>query len=118
MLQRHLITLCFLVLALGSYAQSLSDFKIEKIDRQIKDFQLDSINLSSPLDYYLSRAQVRLTGKYKNWQNISTTMFDFSANIPDKIVDDNFRNYVLNEKIDYIVIYRDSVASVITHSDG
>lgn len=117
MLQRTIITLCFLVLALGSNAQSLSDFKIEKIDKQVKDFPLDSISLSSPLDYYLSRAQVRLTGKNTNWQNISTSMFDFSA-IPDDVVDDNYRNYVLNEKIDYIVTYRDSVASIVTHSDG
>ena len=118
MLQRYIVTLCFLVLALGSHAQSLSDFKIEKIDKQVKDFKLDSINLSSPLDYYLSRAQVRLTGKNSNWQNISTSMFNFSANVPDEVVDDNFRNYVLDEKIDYIVTYRDSVASIVTHSEG
>lgn len=118
MLQRHMFALCFLVFALGSLAQSLSDFKVEKIDKQVKDFPLDSMNLSSPLDYYLSRAQVRLTGKHRNWQDISTSMFDFSANIPDQVVDENFRNYVLNEKIDYIVTYRDSVASVVTHSDG
>ena len=118
MLQRTIITLCSLVLALGSNAQSSSDFKFEKIDKQVKYFPLDSMNLSSPLDYYLSRAQVRLSGKYKNWQNISTSMFDFSANIPDEVIDDNFRNYVLNEKIDYIVTYRDSVASIVTHSDG
>ena len=118
MLQRYIVSLCSLVLALGSYAQSLADFKIEKIDKQVKDFKLDSINLSSPLDYYLSRAQVRLTGKNKNWQKISTSMFDFSTDVPDEAVDDNFRNYILNEKIDYIVTYRDSVASIVTHSDG
>lgn len=118
MLQRVIISLCFLVLALGSYAQSLSDFKVEKIEKQVKDFRLDSINLSSPLNYYLSRAQVRLSGKFKNWQNISSTMFDFSADVPDEIVDEDFRNYILNEKIDFIVTYRDSVASVVSHSDG
>ncbi len=118
MLQRTIITLYFLVLAFGSYAQSLSDFKIEKIDKQVKDFPLDSINLSSPLDYYLSRTQVRLSGKYRNWKEISTSMFDFSADIPDEVIDDETRNYILNENIDYIVTYRDSVASIVTHSDG
>lgn len=116
--QRHIITLCFLVLVLGSHAQSSSDFKVEKIDKQVRDFRLDSIDLSSPLDYYLSRAQVRLTGKYRNWQNISTSMFDFSADIPDEVIDDDIRDNVLNEKIDYIVTYRDSVASIVTHTDG
>lgn len=118
MLHHIIITLCFLALAFGSYAQSLSDFKVEKIEKQVKDFRLDSINLSSPLNYYLSRAQVRLSGKIKNWQNISSTMFDFSADVPDEIVDDNLRNYILNERIDFIVTYRDSVASIVTHSDG
>lgn len=88
MLQRTIITLYILVLAFGSYAQSLSDFKIEKIDKQVKDFPLDSINLSSPLDYYLSRTQVRLSGKYRNLKEISTSMFDFSADIPDEVIDD------------------------------
>lgn len=102
----------------GGYCQSLQDFKIEKIGKQINEFQLDSINLSSPLDYYLSRAQVRLSGKLKNWQNISSSMFNFSADEPDEVIDDDLRNYILNENIDYIVTYRDSVASIVTHSDG
>lgn len=79
---------------------------------------LDSINLSSPMDYYLSRVQVRLSGKYKDWGSISTSMFDFSADVPDEVIDDDFRNHILNERIDYIVTYRDSVASVVTHNDG
>lgn len=45
-------------------------------------------------------------------------MFDFSADMPDEIVDDNTRNEILNENIDYIVTCRDSVASIVTHSDG
>lgn len=81
----------------GCYCQSIQDFKIEKIGKQINEFQLDSINLSSPLDYFLSRAQVRLSGKFKNWQNISSSMFNFSADEPDEVIDDDLRNYILNE---------------------
>lgn len=112
------VFLLLIITAVGGYAQSISDFKVEKIEKQVKDFRLDSINLSSPLDYYLSRAQVRLSGKFKNWQNISSTMFDYNADVPDEVVDDDFRNYILNENIDFIVTYRDSVASIVTHSDG
>lgn len=115
---RILNSLILIAVSLGSQAQLLSDFRIEKIDRQVREFPLDSINLSSPMDYYLSRAQVRLNGKYNAWQSISTSMFDFSAKVPDEVVDDETRNNILNEKIDYIVTYRDSVASVVTHSDG
>lgn len=115
---RRLSSLTILLFSLCTYAQSLSDFKIEKIEKQVKDFPLDSINLSSPIDYYLSRAQVRLSGKFKNWGKISSSMFDYSADVPDEFIDDDFRNYVLNETINYVVSYRDSVATVVTHTDG
>lgn len=115
---RILNSLILIAVSLGSQAQLLSDFRIEKIDRQVREFPLDSINLSSPMDYYLSRAQVRLNGKHNAWQSISTSMFDFSAKVPDEVVDDDTRNDILNENIDYIVTYRDSVASIVTHSDG
>ena len=118
MVLRTIITLFFLVLTFGGYAQPSSDFNIERIGRQVKEFQLDSINLSSPIDYYLSRARVRMSGKLKNWSRISSTMFDFSADGPDEVIDDDVRNYILNEKIDCIVTYRDSVASIVTHSEG
>ena len=87
MFRRIIYSCFFLVFALESFAQSLSDFKIEKIDKQVREFQLDSINLTSPLDYYLSRVQVRLSGKFKNWQAISTSMFDYSADVPDEVID-------------------------------
>lgn len=115
---RGIIPLILLAFALGSYAQSLPGFKVEKIDRQVKEFPLDSINLSSPMNYFLSRAQVRLSGKFKNWGPISTSIFDFSADVPDEIIDDKSRDKILNEKIDYIVTYCDSVASIVTHNEG
>lgn len=43
-------------------------------------------------------------------------MFDFSADVLDEVIDDDFRNYILNENIDFIVTYRNSVASIVTHS--
>lgn len=118
MLKRFIVYLILYVSTIGVFAQSISDFKIDQINKQVKEFQLDSINLSSPIDYYLSRAQVQLSGKFKNWQDISTSMFDFSADIPDKVVDNDFRNSVLNENIDYIMTYRDSVAGIVTHNEG
>ena len=115
---RSIFSLMVIMATIGGYAQSLTDFNVEKIEKQVRDYPLDSINLSSPLDYYLSRAQVRLSGKFKNWSDISSSMFDYSADVPDEIIDDAFRNYVLNETIDYIITYRDSVATVVTHTDG
>lgn len=100
------------------FAQSLEDFKVEQIGRQVKDFHLDSINLSYPINYYLSRAWVRLSGKSKYWNTISSSKFSFDEDAPDEDVDDELRSYVENEHIDCIVTYRDSVACIITHTDG
>lgn len=46
----------FLVSALVSFAGQNDDFDEQKICSQVKDYPIDSINLSTPLDYYLSRA--------------------------------------------------------------
>lgn len=115
---RYVFSLILVFLSINGYTQLPAGFKLEKIEKQVKDFPLDSINLSSPLDYYLSRAQVRLSGKYKKWRDISTSMFDYSADVPDEVIDDYFRNYILNETIDRIVTYRDSVAAIVTRNDG
>ena len=73
MIKRTVLSLFFLLFALCSYSQSFSGFKVDYIGRQVKEFQLDSINLSSPLNYFLSRAQVRLSGKFSDWGPISTS---------------------------------------------
>ncbi len=100
------------------FSELNDDFVVQKISSQIKSFTLDSINLATPLDYYLSRAWVRATGKQKYWSAISTSKFTNDDNAPDEDVSTEFHSYILNENIDYIVTYRDSVASIITHNDG
>lgn len=91
--------------------------RVEEVGKQVKEFQLDSINLSSPLDYYLSRAWVQLSGKGDNWNKISTSKFS-NENIPDVVVDDELRSSVMDEQIDHILTYRDSVAAIVTHTAG
>lgn len=111
-----------LFLALLSPLAALSlradDFVVRDIASQVKNFPLDSINLSSPLDYYLSRARVMVTGKESMWAAISTSRYSFDSNAPDREVDDGLRSRVLDENIDFIITYRDSVAAVVTHSEG
>ncbi len=94
------------------------DFVVQKMASQVKDYTLDSINLSTPLDYYLSRAWVRASGKQRLWAAISTSKFAMDADAPDEDVSDEYLSYIMNEHIDYVVTYRDSVASVVTHNDG
>lgn len=104
--------------SLASLAGVRSDFAVDTISTQVGNFQLDSINLSSPLNYYLSRAWVRSTGKQRLWHDISTSKFNFDANAADEVVDSDMRFYIANETIDRIVVYRDSVAAIITHTEG
>ena len=106
-----------LLISYGATAGVPEGFSIQKVSSRVKEHKLDSISLETPLDYYLSRAWVRTTGKQKYWNEISTSKFSFEPNAPDESVDDDTRSYILNENIDYIVTYRDSVASVVTHSD-
>ncbi len=118
-MNRFISTLIFLICFSSAVLAELPDgFKIVSIGKPVKEFQLDSIKLTSPLDFYLSRAWVRVSGKNRHWADISTSKFFNDSNAPDETVDDDFRNYVLNGTIDAIVSYRDSVAALVTHTDG
>ena len=118
-MNRFISTLIFLICFSSAVLAELPDgFKIVSIGKPVKEFQLDSIKLTSPLDFYLSRAWVRVSGKNRHWADISTSKFVNDSNAPDETVDDDFRNYVLNGTIDAIVSYCDSVAALVTHTDG
>lgn len=95
-----------------------SGFKTQRISRPVRDFARDSINLSTPLDYYASRAWVVVSGKERLWSDISTSKFMFDRNAPDRVPADYIRDYVLDETIEEIITYRDSAASIITHPVG
>ena len=112
------ILMCFLLSVVMCQAQMPADFCTQKISRQVRYFTPDTINLSSPLDYYISRAWIVITGKERLWADISTSKFMFDADASDRTVDDNIRDYVLNETIEEIVTYRDSAAVVITRPVG
>lgn len=99
-------------------AQLPDGFKTMEVNRKVGSFELDSINLSTPVDYYLSRAWVRSTGKERHWADISSSMFVHDADAPDVPVDGEMREYILDENIDAVVTYRDSSAAVLTHSEG
>lgn len=63
------------------------DYKIIEVNRNVGDFKLDSINLSSPLNYYLSRAWIRANGKNSMWADISSIKFEFNRDEPDETPD-------------------------------
>lgn len=67
------ILMCFLFSVVMCQAQMPADFCTQKISRQVRYFTPDTINLSSPLDYYISRAWIVITGKERLWADISTS---------------------------------------------
>lgn len=114
--------LCLLSLAAAPFgvclAQLPEGFRSVAVNRQVRDFALDSIDLSSPLAYYLSRAWVKSTGKMRYWADISTSMFFFDPDAADEPVEESLRSYICNEHIDAVVSYRDSAAVIVTHQAG
>lgn len=108
----------FISVSLAGFAQLSDGFRIEKINKKVRDFKIDSINLSSPLDYYMSREWVLLSGKSRHWVDISTSKFIYPKDSPDEIIDEERKRYILDENIDGIIVYRDSVAAIVTHNDG
>ncbi len=117
-MKRIFLSIIVLAGAVASFAQMASGLAERTIDSPVRAFAPDSINLSSPLDYYLSRAWVSATGKQRLWADISTSKFSFDSAAPDEAVDDARRDYIMDEHIDCIVSYRDSVAAIVTHHDG
>ena len=82
------------VFTIPIYCQLPAGFAIVKINKSIKDFKLDSINLSSPLNNYLSRTWIRINGKPKYWSAISTFQFNLSQNRPDEDISDQTKQYI------------------------
>lgn len=114
-MKKYLTLIISAIACLQAFAEiSCSDIKIERVDKSIRELGVDSINLSSPLNFYRSRAWVRLTGKNRYWASISSVKFGNDSNAPDEEVSVDVKDYVFNDKIDFIAIYRDSVASIIT----
>lgn len=104
-------------LSAKSSTPELPDFAVENIGRTVRDIEPRFIeNPSSPLDYYRTRAWVRLNGKTGLWHDISSKRFDFDRNAPDETVDSATKEYVLNEPIVKIISYRDSAAAVVTRN--
>ena len=111
-----LLILCLYHVIIG-YAQFDSgDFKTIAINKKVKEFPLQ-VNLSTPLDSYLSREYVMYSGKQRLWYEISTYEFAkyFNPQALDKEVSKERQEAILNEEIKEIVLYKDSVAAVLTY---
>lgn len=94
--------------------KAIDGWETKKIDRRVSDYAFKGIDLSTPLDYYLSRTYVLSEGKMGLMAKISTAKFELDTCATDVVVDAAKRQRILDEKIVKIVIYKDSVAAIVT----
>lgn len=89
------------------------------INKSVRELAFDSIDLSSPLNSFLSRSYVMRSGKKGLWHDISTVAFSerLPADAPEVEVSDEQREKYLDTDILEIITYKDSVAMVINRSE-
>ena len=97
--------------------KAVDRWETKKIDRRVSDYAFKGIDLSTPLNYYLSRAFLLSEGKMGLMAKISTAKFELDTCATDEIIDAAKRQRILDEKIVKIVIYKDSVAAIVTEYD-
>jgi len=95
-------------------AQSIS------INQQLKDFP-DTYDLSTPLKAGITCSYFLINGKENLWRDASAYLireyFPKSKN-PDRTVDEAYKERMLNGTIKEVIVYKDSVACMITQIDS
>ena len=109
--KRFLLLMAMLSVATFVSAQP---FIQKQINRRVSDYDHVGIDQSSPLSYYLSRAYIMAEGKMGLMAKMSTVKFELDTCEVDVVVDSAKKQRILDEKIIKIVIYKDSVAAIVT----
>lgn len=96
--------------------QSDEDYKQIEINKTVNAFP-DKFDLSSPLKSYVCFKYLQVHGKqglYRSVNSYKIRSYFPKENTPDAIVQDGKKESILNSKINVIIIYKDSVAGIIT----
>lgn len=112
LLKRFMLLLAMLPAA--TFISAQEQFIQQQINRRVSEYNHVGIDQSSPLSYYLSRAYIMAEGKMGQMAKMSTAKFELDTcevNVP---VDSAKKQRILDEKILKIVIYKDSVAAIVT----
>ncbi|GHU80925.1 hypothetical protein FACS1894145_7760 [Bacteroidia bacterium] len=111
-MKRSIFLLLFAVVFVNSFAQ---DYRIQVIDKKIKDFIIDN-DFSTPLNAFVSIQHLIANGRYRELDKKSS--FRFHVRNQEESVDEEttkeFQAKLLNCEIKMLIIYCDSVAAVIT----
>ena len=92
------------------------DFKTNVINKKVNEYP-DHFDLSSPVNSFITFKYLKSEGKQGLYRSVNSYKFRHyfpKENAPDAIVKEETREKLLNTKINEIVIYKDSVAGIIT----
>ncbi|MDR2388174.1 MAG: hypothetical protein LBD89_00095 [Tannerellaceae bacterium] len=109
----------FILTSFTVIAQNKADFETMDIDKPVKDFPV-KYSCETPLDAYIAISYIGVNGKQSLWRPFSAYRFHHlfaDENTKDKTIPEKNRNELLNREIKECIIYKDSVAAVITGSD-
>lgn len=113
------ITLSFFLLIFSgaSIAQNLSsDYKTIVVNKQVKEFP-DKFDLSTPLNAGLTCHYIMIDGTEKLWRDACSkliTPYLPESDAPNIIISQEVKERRLNDSIKEVLIYKDSIAYVIT----
>lgn len=114
MKQSRYILIIIAIVSAWVSAKAQQHFVQHEINRCVSEYEYVGIDLSSPLSYYISRAHIMAEGKMGLMAKISTAKFELDTCAVDIAVDTLKKQHILDEKIIKLVIYKDSVAAIIT----
>jgi hypothetical protein len=107
-----ILAICSTVIAVN--AQSVL------INKQLKDFP-DTFNLSTPLYAGITCSYLIVNGKENRWRDASVYMtreYLPKSNALDRKIKETTKKRMLNSQIKEVIIYKDSVACMITQIDS
>jgi len=96
--------------------QKDNDFKTIEINKTVREFP-DKYDLSSPLNSYVYFKYLLSQGKqglYRSANSYKIQSYFLNENSPDTFIKEEKKEDILNIKINKIIIYKDSVAGVLT----
>ncbi|MGA3014945.1 MAG: hypothetical protein ABSD71_13035 [Bacteroidales bacterium] len=107
----------FIILEFSGFGQNLSsDFVTTQVNKKVKEFP-DRFDLSSPLMTAVTVWYISMNGKDGLWGKLSSLMDKYSfpdSTVKDSAVSQSVKEYFLNGIIKEYIVYKDSVACIIT----
>lgn len=108
---------CVFLLVNNNLHGQVKDYHYVFVNKKISELIFDSINLDTPLLAYISFQNILIKGKIGQIRSVSSENLwcrQPQSNTPDYVLNGIKKEDILNYKIKEIVIYKDSIAALIT----